>query len=173
MKSFFFSLLIVVSPCLFVSCDKEKKYEPTPEPPVTLKRTVLVYIVGDNGWGDLSTYLLENFDDMVLGIKDVNKTDCNLIVYSEVVNDVPHLIQISNTNDVVKVDTLFTYAERNPLNKAVMSEVITQTVSLFPAESYGFVFLSHSTSLLPASSPANRSVGVYRNTQMCVVDLKV
>ena len=47
-----------------------------------------------------------------------------------------------------------------------MSDVIKQTVTLFPAESYGFVFLSHSASWTPATSPAMRSIGQYRNTKM-------
>ena len=94
--------------------------------------------------------------------------DCNIIVYSEMKNDVPHLIQLSNLGNGVKADTLFTYEEQNPLNKKVMSDIVKQTVSLFPAETYGFVFLSHSTAWLPAKTPAMRSIGDYRGTQMDV-----
>ena len=105
---------------------------------------------------------------MKLGLESYITDDCNLIVYSEVKNDVPHLIHLSNLGNGVKADTLFTYEEQNPLSKKVMSDIIKQTVSLFPADTYGFVFLSHSTAWLPASTPAMRSIGDYRGTQMDV-----
>ena len=70
-------------------------------------------------------------------------------------------------------DTLFTYDEQNPLDKEVMASVISQTVSYFPADSYGFVFLSHSSSWVPASNNANsRSIGYYRRTQMNIPDFR-
>ena len=154
-------LIIILS-----SCEKDVIEEPKPVPAERVNRTILVYIVGDNGSYDLSSSLMKNFEDMKLGLESIITDDCNLIVYSEMENDVPHLIQLSNLGNGVKADTLFTYEERNPLSKDVMSDVIKQTVTLFPAESYGFVFLSHSASWTPATSPAMRSIGQYRNTEM-------
>ena len=133
----FFVLLTVI----LSSCDKEKKDGPTPPAPTKVSRTVLVYIVGDNGSNELSSFLKTNFNDMKLGLESYVTDDCNLIVYSEMVNDVPHLIQLSNLGKGVKVDTLFTYEEQNPMSKEVMSSVFKQTVTLFPAETYGLVFL--------------------------------
>lgn len=87
------------------------------------------------------------------------------------VNDVPHLVSLKKQNGKVVADTLFTYSEQNPLAKEVMSSVISQTVSYFPADSYGFVFLSHSSSWVPAINDANsRSIGYYRRTQMNIPD---
>ena len=63
--------------------------------------------------------------------------------------------------------------EKNPLDKEVMSKVIAQTVDYFPADSYGFVFLSHSSSWVSASNNANsRSIGYYRKTQMNIPDFR-
>ena len=74
-------------------------------------------------------------------MEEVDYSKCNLVVYSEMVNDVPHLISLKKQNGKVVADTLFTYSEQNPLAKEVMSSVISQTINYFPADSYGFVFL--------------------------------
>lgn len=169
------SLLVGVFTMLFMSCEKNLNDEPLPRSKVS--RTVLVYIVGDNGSNELSSLLRTNFDDMLVGMESVNDDDCNLIVYSELVRDTPHLIQIQKRNGVVIADTLYSYQEQNPLNAQVMSQVVEETVRLFPADSYGFVFLSHSDAWLEAKQPASRSVsqysiGDYRGTQMNVADFK-
>lgn len=158
-----------------VSCHEEDGVLDKPKPREQVGRTVLVYIVGDNGnpFSELSSLLKINFDDMKAGMAEVDYSKCNLVVYSEMVNDVPHLISLKQKNGKVIADTLFTYAEQNPLSKDVMSSVISQTISYFPADSYGFVFLSHSSSWVPATMDANsRSIGSYRNTQMNISDFR-
>ena len=151
---------------LFAACENNENEGPEgPEPREQVGRTVLVYIVGDNGVSELSSLFKVNFSDMKAGMEEVDYSKCNLVVYSEMVNDVPHLISLKQKNGKVVADTLFTYDEQNPLDKEVMTSVISQTVSYFPADSYGFVFLSHSSSWVPASNNANsRSIGYYRRT---------
>lgn len=162
--------------CLLVSftaCYDEEDGKPEPKPREQVARTVLVYIVGDAGesWNELSSLLKTNFNDMKKGMEEVDYSACNLVVYSEMVNDAPHLISIKKEGDKVVADTLHTYSERNPLSKDVMSSVIEETVEYFPADSYGFVFLSHSSSWIPAGNNANaRSIGYYRKTQMNIAD---
>lgn len=159
---------------LFAACENNENEGPEgPEPREQVGRTVLVYIVGDNGVSELSSLFKVNFSDMKAGMEEVDYSKCNLVVYSEMVNDVPHLISLKQKNGKVVADTLFTYDEQNPLDKEVMTSVISQTVSYFPADSYGFVFLSHSSSWVPASNNANsRSIGYYRRTQMNIPDFR-
>lgn len=174
MKNIKILSLLVCMLVAFVACQKEEEDPLRPEPREQVGRTVLVYIVGDGGVSnELSDLFKINISDMKEGMREVDYSKCNLVVYSEMVDDVPHLISLKNKNGKVVADTLFTYAEQNPLNKDVMSSVITQTVDYFPADSYGFVFLSHSSSWTPASNNANsRSVGYYRRTQMNIADFR-
>lgn len=156
---------------LAAACHEEEEGPVVPQPREQVGRTVLVYIVGDNGVNELSDLFKANFRDMKKGMEEVDYSKCNLVVYSEMIDDVPHLISLKKQNGKVVADTLFTYPEQNPLDKNVMSSVISQTVSYFPADSYGFVFLSHSSSWVPASTDVNsRSIGYYRRTQMNIPD---
>ncbi len=161
---------------LFAACENNENEGPEgPEPREQVGRTVLVYIVGDAGDSnnELSSLFKINFSDMKAGMEEVDYSKCNLVVYSEMVNDVPHLISLKQKNGKVVADTLFTYDEQNPLDKEVMTSVISQTVSYFPADSYGFVFLSHSSSWVPADNNANsRSIGYYQKTKMNIPDFR-
>ena len=155
------------------ACHDEDEGPVGPQPREQVGRTVLVYIVGDAGdsYNELTTLFKTNFRDMKRGMAEVDYSKCYLVVYSEMVNDVPHLISLKKQNGKVVADTLFTYAEQNPLDKNVMSTVISQTINYFPADSYGFVFLSDSSYWVPAKRDANsRSIGYYRLTQMNIPD---
>ena len=164
------SLLFSVA-MLVLACHDDEEGPVAPQPREQVGRTVLVYIVGDNGANELSELFKTNFRDMKKGMEEVDYSKCNLVVYSEMVDDVPHLISLKKKNGKVVADTLFTYTEQNPLDKNVMSNVIYQTINYFPADSYGFVFLSHSSSWVPATKDANsRSIGYYRRTQMNIPD---
>lgn len=172
MKSIKILSLLLSFAALFVACENEDGPN-GPEPREQVGRTVLVYIVGDNGVSELSELFKTNFSDMKAGMEEVDYSNCNLVVYSELVNDVPHLISLKKKNGRVLADTLFTYQEQNPLDKNVMSTVISQTLDYFPADSYGFVFLSHSSSWTPSGRDANsRSIGYYRRTQMNIPDFR-
>ena len=164
------SLLFSVA-MLVLACHDDEEGPVAPQPREQVGRTVLVYIVGDNGANELSELFKTNFRDMKKGMEEVDYSKCNLVVYSEMVDDVPHLISLKKKNGKVVADTLFTYTEQNPLDKNVMSNVISQTINYYPADSYGFVFLSHSSSWVPATKDANsRSIGYYRRTQMNIPD---
>lgn len=43
---------------------------------------------------------------MKAGMEEVDYSKCNLVVYSEMVNDVPHLISLKQKNGKVVADTL-------------------------------------------------------------------
>lgn len=176
MKNIKILSLLVCLVAVLVGCSKEDEEGPVkPQPREQVGRTVLVYIVGDAGdpRNELSDLFETNLADMKEGMREVDYSKCNLVVYSELVDDVPHLVSLKKKDNEVVADTLFTYAEQNPLAKDVMSAVISQTISYFPADSYGMVFLSHSSSWVPASNDANsRSIGYYRKTQMNITDFR-
>lgn len=165
-------LLFFLSAFSFIACQDDPD---EPKPRETVARTVLVYLIGDNGTSELSSLLLANLNAMKIGMQQVNDANCNLIVYKETVNDVPKLLSIRNENGKVVEKTIFTYNEQNPLSIDVMKDVIATTKKYFPAESYGMVFLSHSSSWVPAinnANPVSRSIGYYRKTQMDVTDFR-
>lgn len=176
MKNIKILSFLVCLVAVLVGCSKEDEEGPVkPQPREQVGRTVLVYIVGDAGdpRNELSNLFETNFADMKEGMREVDYSKCNLVVYSELVDDVPHLVSLKKKDNKVVADTLFTYAEQNPLAKDVMSAVISQTISYFPADSYGMVFLSHSSSWVPANNDANsRSIGYYRKTQMNIADFR-
>lgn len=176
MKNIKILSFLVCLVAVLVGCSKEDEEGPVkPQPREQVGRTVLVYIVGDAGdpRNELSDLFETNLADMKEGMREVDYSKCNLVVYSELVDDVPHLVSLKKKDNEVVADTLFTYAEQNPLAKDVMSAVISQTISYFPADSYGMVFLSHSSSWVPASNDANsRSIGYYRKTQMNITDFR-
>lgn len=92
---------------LFAACENNENEGPEgPEPREQVGRTVLVYIVGDNGVSELSSLFKVNFSDMKVGMEEVDYSKCNLVVYSEMVNDVPHLISLKQKNGKVVADTL-------------------------------------------------------------------
>jgi hypothetical protein len=147
--------------------------DPVPDSPAKgYERTVLVYWVGDNGSSDLSTFAISDFNEIVEGVESVDVTKNNVVVYSETQNDVPHLIHVSKVNGKVVADTIYTYREQNPLEKSVMSEVISTVMAEFPAKSYGLVFASHADGWLEASKSATRHFGDYRGSNMNITDMR-
>lgn len=92
---------------LFAACENNENEGPEgPEPREQVGRTVLVYIVGDNGVSELSSLFKVNFSDMKAGMEEVDYSKCNLVVYSEMVNDVPHLISLKQKNGKVVAEFL-------------------------------------------------------------------
>ncbi|NDW11434.1 hypothetical protein D0T50_00840 [Bacteroides sp. 214] len=148
--------------------------EPTPPPPDKgTQRTVLAYWVADNGRTDLSSYAISDFNEMLVGMEQVDVTKNNLIVYCETRTDYPHLIHVTkDAQGLVVADTLKTYTEQNPLNVGVMSSIMQYVFEEYPAESYGLIFASHADGWIPATVSATRHMGDYRNTQMNVTDFR-
>lgn len=144
------------------------------KPAEKVSRTVLAYMVSDDNSSaaDLSSLIKGNFNDMVKGMASVDDSDCNMLVYSKLTGSNPCLIRLEKVNGKVVPDTLLTYKEENPLDKEVMIDVLSNAFTLFPADSYGFVFLSHAEGWIPATTKASRSIGLYRNTSMDIDEFR-
>lgn len=163
----------IILVCLLGMLGACQDEESVMRPAEKVSRTVLAYVIGDNGQSELSPLLRQNFDDMIAGMQYVDDTDCNMLVYSVMKSESPRLIRLKKVDGKVIADTLFTYdGKNNPLDKTVMEEVIGKTFSLFPADSYGFVFLSHAAGWIPATTKASRSIGLYRNTAMDIDEFR-
>lgn len=169
----FMGLMLLVSAC---GDDNIIDDDDEPTPTETAARTVLAYMVGDNqssGASDLSSLLKVNLDSMKVGMKSVDSSDCNLLVYSKLSgSNYSYLIRLENENSTVVADTLYSYSDVNPLSQSTMLSVIQTTFSLYPAESYGLVFLSHAEGWVPASTSASRSIGMYHSTSMDIADFQ-
>lgn len=169
MKKINFSIVLAFL-LLFTSCEDNKNEL---KPAECVARTVLIYMVGDDrsyGASDLSELLRGNFNDMLKGMELIDVSDCNVLVFSKLSNSSPCLIHLKNEGGYIVADTLYTYSDENPLGKQFMADVMSTSFSYFPAESYGFVFLSHAEGWLPAAMSASRSIGVYQNTSMNISD---
>jgi hypothetical protein len=127
---------------LLVSCSRKDE-----EPPLKT-RTVIVYMVGDN---TLYPYVDPDINEMERGWQD--KFDGNLIVYVDQKRVSPYLLEISadRSNSVVsKVVT--EYSEQNSSSIKVMTKVLSDVKSMYPAKSYGLILWSHASGWLPAPS---------------------
>jgi len=115
-------------------------------------RTVLVYMAADNS---LSENVAANVDSMASGYaKSANVG--NLIVYLDNKYEVPVLIEfVKDKRGIVTQKTVKTYPEQNSCSPTVMSNVLSDVISLYPSvsNSYGLILWSHGTGWLP--SPAN------------------
>ena len=140
-------LLLSVFCTLFLGCKKE----PHPNvPPVSVRRTVLVYLGTDN---EFRTEAVQKIDTLR---KYWNKTnDGNLLVYADTGGN-PVLVHIYYSNQRGNVaDTIEIYPSENSANPATFHRVLQKAKTYRPAASYGLVVLSHATGWLPAemSSP--------------------
>lgn len=133
-------------------------------------RTVIAYWVADNASGDLSSYAISDFNEMLEGMQSVDISKNHLVIYIETKKDLPHLIHVKKENNEIVADTILTYEEQNPLNVEVMTNVMTFAIDKFPSEHYGLIFASHADGWFQASNSATRHIGDYRGTQMNITD---
>ena len=65
---------------LVAACHDDEEGPIIPQPREQVGRTVLVYIVGDNGVNELSDLFKTNFEDMKEGMKEVDYSKCRFFV---------------------------------------------------------------------------------------------
>ena len=148
-RAFYQFLIFVFSLCFLSGCQKE---EMSPDsPPVSVHRTVLVYLGVDNNFRAEAAQkigqLKDNWD------KDI---DGNLLIYADA-GEKPVLVHIYHSPQRGNVaDTIEIYLPDNSASPVVFSRVLHTVRTYRPAASYGLVVLSHGTGWLPAkmSTPA-------------------
>lgn len=172
MKKYLFVFSFCLASLLGACGDDNKGKPDRPDVPEMAERTVLAYFIADNGGNELTRFVIDDFEEMLVGMKQVNSSVNNLLIYVETKYDVPHLIRLGHLKGKVVADTVKTYKEQNPLEIEVMTEVLGYVQDNYPAKSYGLIFASHGEGWMEASRPANRWIGDYRGTYMNISDLK-
>ena len=136
----FMCLLVGLSAC------HDDNNEPAP---LSGSRTVLVYMVAQN---TLSKFAPVDLDEMKEGIKNVDVTRNNLLVYIDD-SSTPRLIRLGkDKKGRVIEETVATYKDQNSLDVSIMKEILRTAFNKYPAESYGITFWSHGEGWVP--SPA-------------------
>jgi hypothetical protein len=138
-------------------CDKDKE---AGLPDVTVTRTVIVYMAGDN---DLSGDALVDLEEMRRGY---TATGANLVVLADVAGEAPYLLQIDEAGG----QKIKTYPEFNSADAAKMGSVLGEIINMYPAGHYGLVLWSHGTSWLPAGVQL-KSFVEDGGRQMDIIDL--
>lgn len=129
---------------LFVACEDEENTEP-----IVGSRTVLVYIAANNSLGELN-FDSKDVKEMIEGMKNVEGTKNNLLVYLAPYNESAKLIRlIKNGKGEVKQELVRKYDKQNSVSVGVMKDVFRTAFSNYPADSYGIVFWSHGDGWIP------------------------
>ena len=124
---------------LLSACHKEKD-DPTPTPPEADRRTVLVYVAGENS---LNKYFAEEITEMCEGSKSIGAND-HLLVYVDIADATrkPYLMEVTKGDTV----TIHQYTEDLLASDPdVMLEVIRRAFETRPAQSYGLVLWGHAS----------------------------
>jgi len=140
----------------FTACQKKEL------PDNRAPRTIIVYMAADN---DLSGVVSTNLDQMKQGFSE---TGTHLIVFLDKKDESPRLLEIHPGKETL----VKSYSELNSADPAVMKEIISEIIGLYPAKEYGLVLWSHATSWMPAGSTL-RSFAVDSGTQMNIPELAV
>lgn len=124
--------------------------------PVYGSRTVLVYVAANNSLGNLD-FDSKDVQEMMEGMKSVEGTDNNLLVYLAGYRKTAKLIRLTkNGKGEVKQETVAEYNKQNSVSVDVMKEVFTTVFSNYPAKSYGIVFWSHGDGWIYYQNPSTR-----------------
>ena len=139
---------------LFTSCNQDDD----PVPPEAGSKTVLVYIVADkNGLESSypSNFATQDIDEMLVGMKSIDTSLYNLLVYLDDNGDSPILFRIAkDKKGNVERQIVKKYAEQVSTDVDVMKEVMHRTFYEYPADSYGLVYWSHADGWIPYPVPS-------------------
>lgn len=134
--------------CLLLpGCGEERSSDIMP----SARRTVLVYLAGDNS---LSDEVWEKVDALVAGWK--NERD-NLLVYQDTRGErgTPSLMRVVSEAGSAQTEVIKEYPDANSADPQLFSEVLRDALGSYPAPSYGLMLFSHGTGWLPAGSYSN------------------
>ena len=146
-------LTIISAILLFTACSKDDDSPSTPPEPEPARRTVIVYMVGEN---NLDRYMQNNINDMRQGRKQVAASE-NLVLYVDKLSktEMPFIAKVNTDGNL---DTLYRYEQdfysSDPDN---MIDVIDRIYQMCPAkEDYGLVLWGHASGWLMEDSVATR-----------------
>lgn len=161
MKRFKYFILGLIG-LLLISCDKTD--EPTPDPkPEKFTRTIIAYAIASN---NLSSYLKNNEEQMIKGMKDKDLDYYNFMVFDVFEkDDFASLKQIQNVDGELKLVTVKQYdRELFATDPSRVREVIEYVIAEYPSDAYDMFFLSHGSAWeydIPLHSPM-KSIGYDR-----------
>lgn len=150
--------LVLAAVFFFVSCEKPRQETDG------YGKVMILYSAGFN---NLSADLAQNIIDLEKGfVPDAKSRDVIAVVSRRTVRNqnnytdetAPCLFRIYKRQNTVVRDTLFSMPAGTPLSGPdAMRRFLTKIRELFPAESYGMIFASHSTGWLPQGYYSNPS----------------
>lgn len=129
-------MLLLLTAC---SKDSNNNSEPT-----TARRTVIVFISGDN---TLSSFTNGDIQELVNGSYNTLSGDDRLVMYVDRIsnNEKPFIARITG-NSSHPVDTLFKYSEDFYTSEPkVFTEILSRIMKLCPAKEYGLVLWGHAS----------------------------
>lgn len=146
MKSRIYTFLLLGLTMLLSACEHD-------DPEVERgTRTVLAYIMADNS---LSNFATADIDEMVEGMKQVNGSNSNLLIYADGRSSTPKLYHVTkNKKGEVMKEVIMEYEESISTDAVVMQEVMQRAFSEYPADSYGMIIWSHGDGWVPNPLPA-------------------
>lgn len=142
MKNVSFQILLLACLSIFfmASCEDD------PEPLVTPKRTVLVYMAADN---NLAHFAYDDVDEIKEGMAATNG-ELRLLVYMDTGTSA-RLMELKKENGNVVEDVVREYGDRNSAGTEETREVFNDVFSnpTYAAESYGLIYWSHADGWAP------------------------
>jgi hypothetical protein len=146
-------LTIISAILLFTACSKDDDSPSTPPEPEPARRTVIVYMVGEN---NLDPFMQNDINEMREGRKQVAASE-NLVLYVDKLSktEMPFIAKVNTDGNL---DTLYRYEQdfysSDPDN---MIDVIDRIYQMCPAkEDYGLVLWGHASGWLMEDSVATR-----------------
>ncbi len=113
-------------------------------------RTLLVYMGGDN---NLASEAAAKVEALRQGWRPAEGQ--HLLVYLDKTGSTPELFEIVRSGGVNITRTIRTYSSENSASPVVLSRVIDEVRTLYPASSYGLVVFSHASGWLPQGALIN------------------
>lgn len=144
--------LCIAATCSFSACSGDSGEDSSESPTYAKSRTVLVYMVAENS---LNNKASADIAEMLVGMQDHTLyTNDRLVVYLDDM-EMPRFYVIDKNTEARSLSTLtpvMVYeADVNSASADQLAEVLQQTKTLCPAESYGLVMWSHASSWFPSS----------------------
>ena len=133
-------LTMICGLMLLVACEKDDAGSSKPAP---AKRTVIVYMAGEN---NLNGLVNGDIQEMVDGMQNISD-DYKLVAFVDNASKstTPFIAQITN-NSQHPIDTLYRYAEDFYSSDADnFREVLSRCMSLCPANDYGLILWGHAS----------------------------